>query len=51
MVVLIAILMVLVATYLLYRGHVENNKAKLIIALILTLGALGVLYFMTGGNL
>lgn len=41
----------IVAAYLLYTGHVQNNQTKLIIALVLTLGGLAGLYYVTGGNL
>lgn len=51
MLVIIAILMVAVATYLLYKGHVENSKSKLITALLLTLGGIFILYYAAGGKL
>lgn len=51
MLVIIAIVMVAIATYLLYRGHIENSKSKLVTALLLTLGGLFLLYYVSGGQL
>ncbi len=44
MLLTIATLLLGVAIYLFYKGHTEDSKSKLIVALLLTLGGLFLLY-------
>ncbi|MDA8097086.1 MAG: hypothetical protein RDV00_04175 [Clostridia bacterium] len=51
MLLLVSIAMVAVAVGLLYKGHINNSKLMLLMALVLTLGGMALLYHIAGGNL
>jgi len=48
---LISILMVVIATGLLYKGHITNSRPMLLVALVLSFSGVALLYYLAGGNL